>query len=55
MERSLMEIASEVIHYIDDEGNLNVNTKDEAQDLLLMMLLEQIYPEHYQITLSMPN
>lgn len=55
MERSLMDIASEVIHYIGEDGSLNVETQDEAQDLLLMMLLEQIYPEHYQITLSMPN
>jgi len=55
MERSLMEIAEEVIHYIGEDGILHINTKDEAQDLLLMMLLEQIYPEHHQITLSMPN
>lgn len=55
MERSIHDIAAEVIHYIGEDGSLNIENKEQGQDLLLMILLEQIYPADGQITLAMPN
>lgn len=57
MERSLLEIAHDCVHFIDEDGRLTdeIETQEDAQDLLLMIVLSQVYPNPEMLETSMLN
>lgn len=57
MERSLLEIAHDCVHFIDEDGRLTdeIKCQEDAQDLLLMIVLAQVYPDPEMLETSMLN
>lgn len=55
--RTVYEIAAECVHYISIGGDLTseCNTKEKAQDLILMMCLATIYPDKDNLDTSLSN